>query len=211
MNKSIEELLNKAEWELGFAAWIFAGYSPLKKQKSGLIVRLADEVEIPFGSFEYRGAEERMNQIKNYLSARIGASRGTTLLNLTDRFDRNLMIGLALAPNNNGTFPNNIDVFWAKWACKKHYLPAYVEPSVLTIDEVKERGHFTWRKPSSEQIFAPRQYALAGYGVGTYDQAGKVGREEIKPLFAPSGVHPQQLDEPEPKYPVNSPPSICSH
>ena len=31
MNKSIEELLDLGDWKVGMAAWIFAGYSPLKK------------------------------------------------------------------------------------------------------------------------------------------------------------------------------------
>ena len=207
MNDSIKELLDLGDWKVGMASWVFAGYSPLKKQKSGMIVRLADEVEIPFGTIEYRGAEERKDQIKNYLVARIKASRGIEEFDLAQRFDRNWMIDLALAPNNSKVFPNTIDVFWAKWACISHYLPAYVVRGALTLDEIKERGHFTWRKPSSDEIFAPREYALAGYGVGsydeavgTYDKAGKVKSEEITPLFAPSGVHPQPQDDPEPKY-----------
>tara|TARA_B100000676_G_C18060463_1_gene837413 strand:- start:940 stop:1980 length:1041 start_codon:yes stop_codon:yes gene_type:complete len=207
MNDSIKELLDLGYWKVGMASWVFAGYSPLKKQKTGMIVRLADEVEIPFGTIEYRGAEERKDQIKNYLVARIKASRGIEEFDLAQRFDRNWMISLALAPNNSEVFPNTIDVFWAKWACISHYLPAYVVRGALTLDEIKERGHFTWRKPSSDEIFAPREYALAGYGVGsydeavgTYDKAGKVKPEEITPLFAPSGVHPQPQDDPEPKY-----------
>ena len=207
MNDSIKELLDLDDWKVGMASWVFAGYSPLKKQKSGMIVRLADEVEIPFGTIEYRGAEERKDQIKNYLIARIKASRGIEEFDLAQRFDRNWMISLALAPNNSEVFPNTIDVFWAKWACISHYLPAYVVRGALTLDEIKERGHFTWRKPSSDEIFAPLEYALAGYGVGsndeavgTYDKAGKVKPEEITPLFAPSGVQPQPQDDPEPKY-----------
>ena len=207
MNDSIKELLDLGYWKVGMASWVFAGYSPLKKQKTGMIVRLADEVEIPFGTIEYRGAEERKDQIKNYLVARIKASRGIEEFDLAQRFDRNWMISLALAPNNSEVFPNTIDVFWAKWACISHYLPAYVVRGALTLNEIKERGHFTWRKPSSDEIFAPREYALAGYGVGsydeavgTYDKAGKVKPEEITPLFAPSGVHPQPQDDPEPKY-----------
>ena len=206
MNKSIEELLDLGDWKVGMAAWIFAGYSPLKKQKTGMVVRLADEVEIPFGSFEHRGAEERKDQIKNYLVTRIKASRGVERFDLAQRFDRNWLITLALTPNNSEVFPNSIDVFWAKWACEKHYLPAYLVHSALTLDEVKERGHFTWRKPSSDQIFAPREYALGGFAVGnfdeavgTYNPAGKMQPEKITPLFAPSGVHPTQQDEPPPK------------
>ena len=57
MNKTLLQILGKKEWKLGFAAWIFAGYSPLKKQETGLIVRLADEEEFPFGCIEYREAE----------------------------------------------------------------------------------------------------------------------------------------------------------
>ncbi|MDB3993269.1 hypothetical protein N9478_07260 [Gammaproteobacteria bacterium] len=206
MNDSIKELLDLGDWKVGMASWVFAGYSPLKKQKTGMIVRLADEVEIPFGTIEYRGAEERMNEIKNYLVARIKASRGIKEFDLSQRFDRNWMIGLALTPDNSEVFPNTIDVFWAKGACILHYLPSYVVPSALTFDEVMERGHFTWRKPSSDQIFAPRKYALGGFGVGSFDEAigtvdptGKV-ESEITPLFAPSGMHPKQQDDPEPKY-----------
>ena len=76
MNNRINELLDIDAWKVGIAAWFFAGYSQLKKLKTGMIVRLADKVEIPSSSFEHRGAEERKEQIKNYLVAKIKASLG---------------------------------------------------------------------------------------------------------------------------------------
>ena len=223
MNKSIEELLDMDAWKVGLAAWIFAGYSPLRKQKSGLIVRLADEIEIPFGTTEYRGAEDRKNQIKDYLVARIAASRGERSVDERQRFDRNWMISCALAPDNSGTFVGSIDVFWAKWACKEHYLPAYVVPGALTIDEVKERGHFTWRTPSSGNDRAQPPYLRGGYGAGPYypelefvheginlvgrrkshgsiETQYKTIREGITPLFVPSGIYPSQYDDGKPEH-----------
>ena len=71
-----------------------------------MIVRLADKVEIPSGSFEHRGAKERKEQIKNYLVARIKASLGIEEFDLSQRFDRNRMISLAVASNNCDVFPN---------------------------------------------------------------------------------------------------------
>ena len=108
MNNSIKELLDLDAWKVVMAAWVFAGYSPLKKLKTGMIVRLADEVEIPLGSFENRGAEERKDQIKNNLVARIKASHGIEAFGLSQRFDRNWMISLALASNNCDVFPNSL-------------------------------------------------------------------------------------------------------
>ena len=64
MNQSLLQILDK-KVEASFAAWIFAGYSPLQKKKNGLIIRLADEEKIPFGSIEFRAAETAKNEIKN--------------------------------------------------------------------------------------------------------------------------------------------------
>jgi hypothetical protein len=194
MNKSIEELLDKGDWKLGFAAWIFAGYSPLKKQKSGVIVRLADEEEIPFGSFEYREAEKAKNKIKERLAVRVMASRGLDFIAARDRFSRNWLIDIAISSTIDESEGHDIDVWWAQWACKKHYLPAYIVPSALSLDELKKRSSFTWHKPSSDLTFAPREYSLSGYYVGTYDESAQVdtAREEMMPLFMEGSVKPAE-------------------
>ena len=53
------------------AAWIFAGYSPLEKEQTGKIIRLADKQEIPFGCIEFREAAKEQKRIKRQLISRV--------------------------------------------------------------------------------------------------------------------------------------------
>ena len=46
-SKSLRAVLDLPDWKIGFAAWIFAGYSPLEKKERGVLIRLTDEIEIP--------------------------------------------------------------------------------------------------------------------------------------------------------------------
>jgi hypothetical protein len=193
MNKTLLQILGKKEWKLGFAAWIFAGYSPLKKQETGLIVRLADEEEFPFGCIEYREAEKAKNEIKNQLALRVMASRGLTSIHAKERFSRNWLISIATIATNEDIVDGNIDVWWKNWACKEHYLPAYVVPDALSDEERKKRGSYSWRIPSRPtEIFDPREYSLGGFGVGTYDEYAKVesDRAEVTPLFEAGAIGP---------------------
>ena len=194
MNKTLLEILDKEEWEVGLAAWIFAGYSPLKKQQTGMIVRLADEEEFAFGSFEYREAEKAKNAIMDLLAERIMESIGRSFISTTFPYDRNWLISVATVATNEEpvTYEEHyIDVWWANWACKEHYLPAYIAPELLSDEERKERGSFSWRKPSSEQILELRGYGPWKFSPGNYTGVPGPGRPvklKIVPLFQEGAV-----------------------
>jgi len=183
MNQSLLQILDKKEWKLGFAAWIFAGYSPLQKKKNGLIIRLADEAKIPFGSIEFRAAEKTKNEIKNQLGLRIIASRGITQIEDSARFERNWLIDIV---SRVYSAEGNLDVWWSDWACKKHYLPAYLVPGAISDEERKDRGSFSWCTPSNpDDIQDPKNSSPGGIDVETYGADAKLNSnaEEVTPLF----------------------------
>jgi len=187
MNSTLEQILDKKEWKLGFAAWIFAGYSPLQKKKNGLIIRLADEEKIPFGSIEFRAAETAKNEIKNQLGLRIIASRGITQIDDSERFERNWLIDIV---SRVYSAEGNLDVWWSDWACKKHYLPAYLVPGAISDQERIDRGSFSWCTPSSpDDIQDPENPSLDDFGVETYGADAKLKSkpkskaEEVTTLF----------------------------
>lgn len=194
----LELVLNKTEWKLGMAAWIFAGYSPLQKQSDGVIIRLTDSEKIQFGSIDYREAEKAKNEIKERLIVRVKASRGIPEkepIPAKERFDRNWLISIATAPTNDISEELYIDVWWANKAVREWYLPAYIAPQALQdfSEELrKERGSLSWKTPDSDKIYDAREYSSAGFGEGTYDQSGKVDKtsKKITPLFKPGGVKP---------------------
>jgi hypothetical protein len=201
MNKTLLEILDKEKWEVGLAAWIFAGYSPLKKQQTGMIVRLADEEEFAFGSFEYREAEKAKNAIMDLLAERIMESNGVSYISTTFPFDRNWLVSVATVATNEHpvTYEEHyIDVWWANWACKKHYLPAYIAPELLSDKERKERGSFSWRRPSSEQILELRIHGQWKFGPGNYTRVPGSLRGPVKlkimPLFQEGAVRVSHQD-----------------
>ena len=183
MNPSLLQILDKKEWKLGFAAWIFAGYSPLQKKKNGLIIRLVDEEKIPFGCIEFRAAETAKNEIKNQLGLRIIASRGISQIEDSERFERNWLIDIA---SSVYIAEANLDVWWGDWACKKHYLPAYLVPGAISDQERLDRGSFSWCTPSSpDDIQDPKNPSPDDFGVETYgaDAKLKSKSEEVTALF----------------------------
>ena len=183
MNQSLLQILDKKEWKLGFAAWIFAGYSPLQKKKNGLIIRLVDEEKIPFGCIEFRAAETAKNEIKNQLGLRIIASRGISQIADSERFERNWLIDIA---SSVYIAEANLDVWWGDWACKKHYLPAYLVPGAISDQERLDRGSFSWCTPSSPDDILDRENPSPDdYGVKTYgaDAKLKSNAEEVTALF----------------------------
>ena len=183
MNPSLLQILDKKEWKLGFAAWIFAGYSPLQKKKNGLIIRLVDEEKIPFGCIEFRAAETAKNEIKNQLGLRIIASRGISQIEDSERFERNWLIDIA---SSVYIAEANLDVWWGDWACKKHYLPAYLVPGAISDQERRDRGSFSWCTPSSpDNIQDPKNPSPDDFGVETYgaDAKLKSKSEEVTALF----------------------------
>ncbi|MDB3991880.1 hypothetical protein N9478_00130 [Gammaproteobacteria bacterium] len=183
MNETLLEILDKKEWKIGFASWIFAGYSPLQKKKNGLIIRLADEEKIPFGSIEFRAAEKAKNEIKNHLALRIIASRGITQIEDSERFERNWLIDIVTRVYNA---EGNLDVWWSYWACKKHYLPAYLVPGAISEQERKDRGSFSWCTPSnSDDIQDPKNPSSDDFDVETYGSDAKLKSDggEVATLF----------------------------
>ena len=183
MNQSLLEILDKKEWKLGFAAWIFAGYSPLQKKKNGLIIRLVDEQKIPFGCIEFRAAETAKNEIKNQLGLRIIASKGLSQIEDSERFERNWLIDIA---SSIYIAEANLDVWWGDWACKKHYLPAYLVPGAISDQERRDRGSFSWCTPSSpDDIQDSGNPSSDDFGVETYgaDAKLKSTAEEVTALF----------------------------
>jgi len=183
MNQSLLQILDKKEWKLGFAAWIFAGYSPLQKKKNGLIIRLADEEKIPFGSIEFRAAEAAKNKIKNQLGLKIIASRGVSKIEDSERFARNWLIDIV---SRVYSAEGNLDVWWCDWACKKHYLPAYLVPGAISDQERRDRGSFSWCTPSSpDDIQDPKISSPDDFGVETYgaDAKLKSNAEDVTALF----------------------------
>ena len=185
MNQSLLQILDKKEWKLGFAAWIFAGYSPLQKKKNGLIIRLADEEKIPFGSIEFRAAETAKNEIKNQLGLRIITSRGISQIEDSERFERNWLIDIASSVKRA---EGNLDVWWSDWACKKHYLPAYLVPDAISDQERRDRGSFSWCTPSNpDDLQDPKNPSSDDLGVETYGADAKLNSNavEVTPLFQP--------------------------
>ena len=70
-NKSLTAVLDLSNWKIGFAAWVFAGYSPLEKKERGVLIRLIDETEIPCGSTDYIEAEKAQRYAEIKLQARV--------------------------------------------------------------------------------------------------------------------------------------------
>ncbi len=95
-SKSLRAVLNLPDWKIGFAAWIFAGYSPLEKKERGVLIRLTDETEIPCDGTDYIEAEEAQREIKQTLERRVAKFKNLKKIDSKERFDRNLLIDIAL-------------------------------------------------------------------------------------------------------------------
>ena len=95
-SKSLRAVLDLPDWKIGFAAWIFAGYSPLEKKERGVLIRLTDETEIPCDGINYIEAEKAQREIKQTLERRIAEFKNVKKIDSKERFDRNLLINIAL-------------------------------------------------------------------------------------------------------------------
>jgi hypothetical protein len=95
-SKSLRAVLDLPDWENGFAAWIFAGYSPLEKKERGVLIRLTDETEIPCDGTDYIEAEKAQREIKQTLESRVAEFKNIKKIDSKERFDRNLLIDIAL-------------------------------------------------------------------------------------------------------------------
>ncbi len=149
MNEIIQSLFQKEHWGLGLAAWIFAGYSPLEKEQTGNIIRLADKQEIPFGCIEFREAAKEQKRIKRQLISRVKGSRGLKSIGVREEFHFTWLIDIA---KNYFSADGNIDVWWAKQAVKSHRLPAYIDPDLLSEEKLLQRGSLSWRKIPTDEL-----------------------------------------------------------
>lgn len=95
-SKSLKAVLDLPDWKIGFAAWIFAGYSPLEKKERGVLIRLADETEISCGGTDYIKAEKAQREIKQTLEREVAEFKNVKNIDSKERFDRNLLIDIAL-------------------------------------------------------------------------------------------------------------------
>ena len=95
-SKSLKAVLDLPDWKIGFAAWIFAGYSPLEKKARGVLIRLADETEISCGGTDYIKAEKAQREIKQTLEREVAEFKNVKNIDSKERFDRNLLIDIAL-------------------------------------------------------------------------------------------------------------------
>ena len=165
MNEIIQSLFQKEHWGLGLAAWIFAGYSPLEKEQTGKIIRLADGQEIPFGCIEFREAAKEQKRIKIQLISRVKGSRGLKSVGVREEFHFTWLIDIA---KNYFSADENLDVWWAKQAVKSHRLPAYIDPDLLSEEELLQRGSLSWRKIPTDELC---------------DSIASPADQAIKPLF----------------------------
>ncbi len=131
------------------AAWIFAGYSPLEKEKTGKIIRLADKQEIPFGCIEFREAAKEQKRIKRQLISRVKGSRGLKSIGVREEFHFTWLIDIA---KNYFSADENLDVWWAKQAVKSHRLPAYIDPDLLSEKELLKRGSLSWKRIPTDEL-----------------------------------------------------------
>ena len=95
-SKSLRAVLDLPDWKIGFAAWIFAGYSPLEKKERAVLIRLTDETEIPCNGTDYIEAEEAQREIKQTLERRVAEFKNLKKIDPKERFDQNLLIDIAL-------------------------------------------------------------------------------------------------------------------
>lgn len=146
-------------WSLGFAAWIFTGYSSRSLTTSGKIIRLVDDERVPHGTIEFREAERQRNQILKLLRKRVGESVGTPLIYRKDsedklvqeklmsseQFDRNWLIDQVV---NHFDDEDKIELWWVNKGIKDYALPAYIRPSALNDSTLKSRGYKSFTRPS---------------------------------------------------------------
>ena len=209
LSESLTKVLDLGAWKLGLAAWIFSGYSPLKLKETGHLIRLVDDVEIPHGTVEFRGAEEMQNELlmllKSMMIETVGfetsVSDDEEFVDIwlpTNHFDRNWLINQVV----NASDPNERrDLWWLDNAIEHYFVPAYIRPDALSPTLLERRGYTSFVYPQepnklieSGMIFTtsadkPRSPSRFEQDVPKVD-AGNNSEDRPKILYKPSIVKP---------------------
>ena len=211
LSESLTKVLDLGAWKLGLAAWIFSGYSPLKLKETGHLIRLVDDVEIPHGTVEFRGAEEMQNELlmllKSMMIETVGfetsVSDDEEFVDIwlpTNHFDRNWLINQVV----NASDPNERrDLWWLDNAIEHYFVPAYIRPNALSPTLLERRGYTSFVYPQepnklieSGMIFTtsadkPRSPSRFEQDVPKVD-AGNNSEDRPKILYKPSIVKPHK-------------------
>ena len=211
LSESLTKVLDLGAWKLGLAAWIFSGYSPLKLKETGHLIRLVDDVEIPHGTVEFRGAEEMQNELlmllKSMMIETVGfetsVSDDEEFVDIwlpTNHFDRNWLINQVV----NASDPNERrDLWWLDNAIEHYFVPAYIRPDALSPTLLERRGYTSFVYPQepnklieSGMIFTtsadkPRSPSRFEQDVPKVD-AGNNSEDRPKILYKPSIVKPHK-------------------
>ncbi len=210
LSESLTKVLDLGAWKLGLAAWIFTGFSPLKLHKTGHIIRLVDDLEIPHGTVEFRGAEEAQNEFLMSLNAMMIESVGfetsvsddgkfVDIWLPTNHFDRNWLINNIV----NASDPNERrKLWWLDIAIELHFVPAYINPSALTATMLEARSYTSFVYPKEPNnliesgmihtkisVGKPATYQRYEHDVPKID-AENNSEDQPKVLYQPSGVKP---------------------
>ena len=209
LSDSLTKVLDLSAWKLGLAAWIFTGYSPLKLKKTGHLIRLADDVEIPHGTAEFRGAEEAQKELLMSLQSmmieavgfELTASDDEEFVNVwlpTNHFDRNWLINHIV----NASDPDErCELWWLDNAIEHYFVPAYIRPDALSPTLLERRGYTSFVYPQepnklieSGMIFTtsadkPSSPSRFEQDVPKID-AGNNSEDQPKVLYQPSSVKP---------------------
>ena len=211
LSESLTKVLDLGAWKLGLAAWIFSGYSPLKLKETGHLIRLVDDVEIPHGTVEFRGAEEMQNELlmllKSMMIETVGFETSVSddegfvdIWLPTNHFDRNWLINQVV----NASDPNERrDPWWLDNAIEHYFVPAYIRPDALSPTLLERRGYTSFVYPQepnklieSGMIFTtsadkPRSPSRFEQDVPKVD-AGNNSEDRPKILYKPSIVKPHK-------------------
>jgi hypothetical protein len=209
LSESLTKVLDLGAWKLGLAAWIFTGYSPLKLRKTGHLIRLVDDEEIPHGTVEFRGAEEMQNELLMLLQSMMIETVGfetsvsddegfVDIWLPTNHFDRNWLINQVV----NASDPNERrDPWWLDNAIEHYFVPAYIRPDALSPTLLERRGYTSFVYPQepnklieSGMIFTtsadkPSSPSRFEQDVPKVD-AGNNSEDQPKILYKPSVVKP---------------------
>ena len=137
-------------WKVGLAAWVFAGYCPLKLKEAGKIIRLSDNSELSNGTKEFSEAKQLRQPILTLLKQKISECIGIPIVD-RDHFPRNWLIDMFV---NHWNVDECFDIWWIDAAITKRFVPAYVKRqllprSILAMGYVK--GYRTYVHPSKPQ------------------------------------------------------------
>jgi hypothetical protein len=213
LSESLTKVLDLGAWKLGLAAWIFTGYSPLKLRKTGHLIRLVDDEEIPHGTVEFRGAEEAQNEFLMSLQSIVSDSVGFDLTASnsdwptdfpdeefvdvwlpTNHFDRNWLINQIV---NASGLNKRRDFWWLDNAIEHYFVPAYIRPDALSPTLLELRGYnsFVYPQAPDKIIDPPDVIPIKSRFEGKLEVESttvlEAKGEVIKTLYKPSAVEPK--------------------